>query len=131
MKHEIKTDDFYLSLEIIESDVSVLFLNVCSKGFGAKTSYEINLCDITWFANKICEMYETLEGGASIEDCDGDDMCITFETKKRGYIQVSGCLVERTYGQELNFLNEIEQSYVKEFCYGLKSEFVEKGGMVN
>lgn len=87
-------------------------------------SCAIDIYDVAWFADKICEVYEKLDGNASIDDCDGDDLCITFEAGKRGYIQVSGYLIEHTYGQKLHFSNEIEQSYLKEFCYGMKNECV-------
>lgn len=123
MKHEIITEDFRFSLEVERIDSGTeLFLFVCSNDFGAKARYTIEISDVAWFANRMWDLYEKLEGNVSLEDCDGDDFCITFEVRKCGYIQISGYLVERTYGQELHFQNEIEQSYVKEFCYGLKKE---------
>lgn len=128
MKQELVSEQFMLSFETTDSIRDADFdtymtVSVQSKGFSAVVDYVINLEDISWFANKLCDIYERLVGDATLEAADGDNLSITFEAKSCGHIQISGYLIDSVSGQELDFYSELDQSYLRTFCYELKEAY--------
>ena len=132
MEHTLKSEDFILKIlpKIFESDITyssntIMEVTVQSKGFLANTSMDIDIKQFAKFSVDLCKIYETLSGEAKIEEPYGMHMYLSFVGNGRGHIAIKGCLYkgDSAGSQSLEFDNDIEQTYLKEFCYNLKNSY--------
>ena len=132
MKHILKTDNFEISmdLKIFESDITyptntIMKVVVQSDDFSAGTSMDIDIKEFAQFVSNLVNIYETLSGEATIEEPYGQKMYISFIGNGRGYISVKGYLHSSNngYEQRLEFENDIDQTYLQNFCYELKNSY--------
>ena len=132
MKHILKTDNFEMSmdLEIFESDISyptntIMKAAVQSDEFSASTSMDIDIKEFAQFVFDLVNIYETLSGEAIIEEPYGVKMYISFSGNGRGHISVKGYLHSSNngYEQQMEFENDIDQTYLRKFCYELNNSY--------
>ena len=128
MEHILKTETFLLSikLQVFENDIkypnnTIMSIKVESDGFSASTNMDINIKDFAKFTIDLCQIYETLSGEARIEEPYGMHMYLSFIGNGRGHISVKGYLT--SCDQVLEFKNDIDQTYLQEFCYNLKKAY--------
>ena len=132
MKHILKTDNFEISmdLKIFESDISyptntIMKVVVQSDDFSAGTSMDIDIKEFAQFVSNLVNIYETLSGEAIIEEPYGVKMYISFSGNGRGHISVKGYLHSSNngYEQQMEFENDIDQTYLRNFCYELNNSY--------
>ena len=102
-----------------------LHIKIESNGFCGITSMDIDIKDLAKFSADLCALYENLSGEARITEAYGD-MYISFACKPRGHIAVRGYLEHRDGAgseQILTFENDIEQTYLTDFCYDLQNAY--------
>ncbi|MBR1700449.1 MAG: hypothetical protein IJ716_00690 [Lachnospiraceae bacterium] len=73
---------------------------------------------------------ENLAGCARLEEPYGVHNYIEFYAETGGHIRVKGIMNSMRYGyeQELSFENEIDQTYLKDFTFGLLADFSKYSG---
>lgn len=126
----LKTDSFSLGMTAQIFDLTLpinalLHIEVKSNGFSGSASMDLDAKDLAKFSDDLCVVYENLSGEARITEAYGE-MYICFACKHRGYLTVTGYLehIDRAGNvQTLTFENDIEQSYLKDFCYPLKNAY--------
>lgn len=132
MKHILKSEKFVLNIvpEIFEGDIkyssnTIMEIKVQSDGFSANTTMDIDIKQFAKFSADLCGIYETLSGEARIEEPYGMHMYLCFAGNGRGHITIKGYLHkgDGTGNQSLEFENDIDQTYLKEFCYDLKNSY--------
>lgn len=126
MIHVLETENFKLSIEpkIFQEDIefpanTILNIVVESDGFYANTTMDINIKYLAKFGYDLCRIYETLHGEARLEEPYGHHMWFSFVGNGIGHIAIKGYLSKgNIIGMEqvLEFENEIDQTYLKQFC---------------
>ena len=132
--YRIETDTFTLDLspEIYEQDfvypVNVnLGVRISSYGYSADTYMDVGVQGIAEFALRLKDLYETLSGEARLEEPYGVHNYIEFVADTGGHIRVLGRLNNKCafgYTQEINFENEIDQTYLSNFVNRLLADYV-------
>ena len=86
MKHIIETENFFVCIEpeIFETDINlptntILKIDVRSDGFTASTTMDIDIKDLAKLGKDLCQIYETLQGNARLEEPYGQHMYMSFE----------------------------------------------------
>lgn len=133
MKYKLDAVDFKLELSLkIWDDIfpcpndSLLKIYVFSNHFSAETEIDIGVKDFVEFAVKLKYMYDNLKGEAKITEAYSDRNFINFSVDKRGYFRITG----RLYGmkefctQKIEFENDVEQTYIRDFAYSLYKDYV-------
>ena len=133
MKHILESENFTVCIEpqIFEADIdlstnTILSIEVNSDGFAGNTTMDIDIKDLAKFGNDLCHIYETLHGEARLEEPYGLHMYLSFVGNGRGHIAIKGYLHKgNRIGSEqvLEFENDIDQTYLKQFCYELSSNY--------
>lgn len=130
MEHILSADGFELriSLKIFGEDIkystnTIMYISVQSNNFGAIATMDIDVKDFAIFAKNLCMVYETLSGEARIEEPYGLHMYINFKGNCRGHIAINGIFQDGNE-QKLEFQNEIDQTYLRAFCYELRDEYL-------
>ena len=131
--YRIETDSFILRFfpEIHEQDflypVNVnLGVKVSSYGYSADTFMDVGVRGIAEFAAQLKRLYESLAGEARLEEPYSVHNYIEFIAETGGHIRVVGRLNNKNafgYTQEINFENEIDQTYLSEFVIRLHDDF--------
>ena len=128
MKYQLKTDNFFLGceLQVFESDIkypsnTVMQISVSSSGFSGESSMDIDVKQFAVFSAELLNIYDTLTGAARIDEPYGEQF-IQFSGNGLGLIQVKGYLIDNSANgciQKLNFENEFDQTYLKDFSHML------------
>ena len=128
----IESENFLLELSpsVYEEDFSSpvnirLGIKVSSYGFSADSVMDTGIREMTDFVMQLKEMYEKLNGSAELSEPYGISY-VKFLAKAGGHISVWGRISNKSsfgFEQELTFDNEIDQTYIKDFVYGLCSDF--------
>ena len=131
--YRIETDTFILefSPEIHLQDFAypvnvTLGVKVSSYGYSAETFMDVRVQDIAEFAVQLNNLYETLEGEAKLEEPYSVHNYIVFIAEPNGHIKVIGQLNNKNvfgYTQEINFENEIDQTFLRSFIDQLFTDF--------
>ncbi len=130
--YRIEADTFLLEFfpEIHEQDfiypVNVtLGVKVYSYGYSADTFMDVGVQGIAEFALQLKGLYETLKGEARLEEPYSVHNYIEFIAETGGHIRVMGRLNKSAFGctQEINFENEIDQTYLRTFINRLLADF--------
>lgn len=126
MKHILHTNNFTLEIElqVFEKDFelpvnAILNISVQSDGFGAKTTMDIDVKELSKFAFGLKNLYDILIGTIRLEEPYGLHNYIEFSGNGNGYINVVGVLnnyCRNGLEQELQFRNEFDQTYLNEFA---------------
>lgn len=130
-KYKLITENFTFECEIkiLEKDIliptnSILNVKVNSDNFTASTTLDIDISMFSSFTNDLLNIYNSLKGTAIIKEPYGSNF-IEFIAKNNGHIYVKGKinnLCRNGYNQELNFENEFDQTFLKEFAYDIYNE---------
>lgn len=133
MKHIIETEKFFVCIEpeIFETDINLrtntkLKIDVRSNGFTASTTMDIDIKDLAKLGKDLCQIYETLQGNARLEEPYGQHMYISFVGNKRGHIAIKGYLHKgNRVGSEqiLEFENDIDQTCLRPFYLELLNNY--------
>jgi hypothetical protein len=136
--YRIEADTFVLDLypEIHEEDFAYpvnvsLGMKVSSYGYSADTFMDVGVQGIADFALQLKNLYETLTGEARLEEPYSVHNYIEFIARTGGHIRVMGRLNNKSafgYTQEINFENEIDQTYLREFVNQLLADFGKYAG---
>ncbi len=131
--YRIEADTFILEFipEIHEQDlvypVNVyLGVKVSSYGYSADTFMDVGVQGIAGFALQLKGLYDTLSGEARLEEPYSVHNYIEFVAETGGHIRVYGRLNNKSaygYTQEINFENEIDQTYLRDFVNRLLADF--------
>jgi len=131
--YRIEADTFILELfpEIHEQDFAYpvnvnLGVKVSSYDYSADTFMDVGVQGIAEFALHLKELYETLTGEARLEEPYSAHNYIEFIAETSGHIRVMGRLNNKNafgYTQEINFENEIDQTYLRRFANRLFADF--------
>ena len=131
--YRIETDSFILGFfpEIHEQDFSYpvnvnLGVKVSSYGYSADTVMDVGVRGIAEFAAQLKRLYESLTGEARLEEPYSVHNYIEFIAETGGHIRVVGRLNNKNafgYMHEINFENEIDQTYLSEFVIRLHDDF--------
>ena len=92
----------------------------------ADTFMDVGVQGIAEFALQLKDLYETLSGEARLEEPYSVHNYIEFVAKTGGHIRVMGRLNNKSafgYTQEINFENEIDQTYLRGFVNRLLADF--------
>ena len=92
----------------------------------ADTFMDVGVQGIAEFALQLKDLYETLSGEARLEEPYSVHNYIEFVAKTGGHIRVMGRLNNKSafgYTQEINFENEIDQTYLRDFVNRLLADF--------
>lgn len=125
MKHILKTNNFYLELEldIFEENLeipinTIMNIYVESYGFIGRASLEIDIKQLYEFAISVYELYNSLTGTAKITEHYGHKSFLEISGDKSGHINIKGEIsyTNNFYTQELKFENEFDQTYLKDFA---------------
>ena len=129
----LKADTFILELfpEIHEQDFAYpvnvnLGVKVSSYGYSADTFMDVGVQGIAIFAAQLKKLYESLSGEARLEEPYSVHNYIEFIAKTGGHVKVLGRLNNKSafgYTQEINFENEIDQTYLSGFVSRLFDDF--------
>lgn len=129
MEHILSAKNFYLNInpktfeeEVRLSNNTIMEVTVQSDGFSAKASMDIGIKELAKFALDLTHIYETLSGEARIEEPYGMHMYLSFAGDGIGHIAVKGYLYKNNgigNEQTLEFENDIGQTYLGKFSYGL------------
>ncbi len=117
--------------EIHEQDLAYpvnvyLGVRVSSYGYSADTFMDVGVQGIVEFAVQLKDLYESLSGEARLEEPYSVHNYIEFIAETGGHIRVMGRLNNKSaygYTQEINFENEIDQTYLREFVNRLLADF--------
>lgn len=127
--YELRTENFVMRLDFDNmkndalSEYVKVLLYIKSDNFSAAANIEFEKYILVSFSDELCDLYEKLEGKALLDEEYGQASFVSFEGNGNGHFMVKGRLMETgKYGnrQYMEFENDIEQSYLKEFCYDLK-----------
>ena len=131
--YRIEADTFILEFipEIHEQDFAYpvnvyLGVKVSSYGYSADTFMDVGVQRIAEFALRLKDLYETLSGEARLEEPYSVHNYIEFVAETGGHIRVVGQLNNKSafgYTQEINFENEIDQTYLRDFVNRLLADF--------
>jgi len=131
--YRIEADRFTLEFfpEIHEQDIAYpvniyLGVKVSSYGYSADTFMDVGVQGIAEFALQLKDLYETLSGKARLEEPYSVHNYLEFVAKTGGHIRVIGRLNNKSaygYTQEINFENEIDQTYLRDFVSRLAADF--------
>lgn len=114
---EAKT--FYSDMQYPNSTILEVILE--SDGFRANTTMDIDIKEFRVFASEINNLYETLQGSATIKETYGKQK-IRFSVDKTGHVFVAGLLhnnCRNGHYQLLEFENSFEPSFLKSFVRSL------------
>ena len=131
--YRIETDTFVLELtpKIHEQDLTypvnvTLGVKISSYGYSADTYMDVGVQGIAEFAVQLKNLYETLTGKSKLEEPYSVHNYIEFIAETGGHIKVTGRLNNKNafgYTQEINFENEIDQTFLKSFVNQLFADF--------
>ena len=131
--YRIEADRFILEFipEIHEQDFAYpvnvyLGVKVSSYGYSADTYMDVGVQGIAEFALQLKNLYETLSGEARLEEPYSVHNYLEFVAETGGHIRVMGRLNNKSafgYTQEINFENEIDQTYLRDFVNRLLADF--------
>ena len=131
--YRIETDTFILELipEIYLQDFAypvnvTVGVKVSSYGYSADTFMDVGVQGIVKFAVQLKNLYETLEGEAKLEEPYSVHNYIEFIAEPNGHIKVTGRLNNKNafgHTQEINFENEIDQTFLRSFIDQLFTDF--------
>ena len=131
--YRIETDTFILDFfpEIHEQDFSCpvnvnLGVKISSYGYSADTFMDVGVRGIAEFVAQLKRLYESLAGEARLEEPYSAHNYIEFIAATGGHIRVVGRLNNKNafgYTQEINFENEIDQTYLSGFVIRLHDDF--------
>ena len=131
--YRIEADRFTLEFfpEIHEQDFAYpvnvyLGVKVSSYGYSADTYMDVGVQGIAEFALQLKDLYETLSGEARLEEPYSVHNYLEFVAETGGHIRVMGRLNNKSafgYTQEINFENEIDQTYLRGFVNRLLADF--------
>lgn len=128
MEHTLQSDNFTLKItpKIFEPDImypsnTIMAVEIISTCYFCKASMDIDVKKLAEFADSLCEIYESLIGEARIEEPYGKQMFISFTGDGKGHIAIEGYLTDNCFS--LEFSDSTDQTYLKEFCYGLKKSY--------
>lgn len=133
MEYQLKSENFLLTInpKVFEEDIylpsnTILEVTIQSDGFSAHTTMDIDIKEFSKFALDLTHLYETLSGEARIEEPYGLHMYMLFVGNGNGHIAIKGYLHKETRignEQNLEFENDIDQTYLKNFCYALLNDY--------
>lgn len=133
MEYILEMEEFLLCLKpkVFESDIhltnnTIMEVMVCSNGFSAQTSMDIDVKDLAVFSCDVKKIYDTLSGEARLEEPYGMHMYLSFIGDGRGHMTVKGFLHKETSAgneQNLTFENEIDQTGLQDFSRRLVDDF--------
>lgn len=131
----ILSDSFKITIKILDCDLcatkkgnpynTYCSVEIFSDGFYGNTKFLVNIIDLISFSRKIEDMYNTLNGKASIKDYDFGS-CLNVECDNIGKFCFNGVIINESF-QELKFSNIIDQTYIKDFL----RDFLEEIRIVN
>jgi hypothetical protein len=87
---------------------------------------DVGVQGIAEFALQLKDLYETLSGEARLEEPFSVHNYLEFVAETGGHIRVMGRLNNKSafgYTQEINFENEIDQTYLRDFVNRLLADF--------
>lgn len=133
MEYQLNAENFLLAInpKVFEEDIqlssnTILEVTIQSDGFSANTTMDIDIKEFAKFALNLTHIYETLSGEARIEEPYGLHMYMSFIGNGRGHIAIKGYLHKGNgtgNEQSLEFENDIDQTYLKNFCYALLCDY--------
>ena len=128
-QYELKTEDFYLNIEAdfsknncIEDDREDILLQVKSSAFSAYIYSFICKSDFISFVFNLNQLYESLEGSVKLEERYEGNF-IEFTALATGYIKVRGELHTLDFKHKLEFENQFDQTYLREFAKKLYQDY--------
>lgn len=131
--YRLEAENFLLELkpEVHQDDLpfpvnTSLHVKVCSYGFSAESTMDMDARMLADFAVYLNGLYETLQGSAKLEEPYGVHCYIEFTACRRGHIKVEGVIHNGNaygYEQELHFENEFDQTYLHSFARALFSDY--------
>ena len=129
-KYILKASDFALEIELaaFEEDIdipinSMLNIKICSDNFSAVTTMDMDIRAFRIFAEKLFNVYTSLQGYAELKEPYGNNFII-FKAMANGHIHVNGVVYNHCisgHEQELRFENEFDQTYLREFVNEIKN----------
>lgn len=105
---------------------TILKIDVKSNGFTASTTMDIDIKDLAKLGKDLCQIYETLQGNARLEESYGQHMYMSFVGNNRGHIAIKGYLHKGDrIGSEqvLEFENDVDQTCLRPFYLELLSNY--------
>ena len=132
MKHILEANNLHLELNmnIFEKDIkyssnAIMSMTFKCNEFSAQTSMDIDIKEFAVFVEKICAMYEKLNGTALIKEPYGNEQFIEFSCNKTGCIVIKGflCNLNDTSSYKLNFEKTIDQTYIENFIKSFKGTY--------
>ena len=132
--YSITTENFRLEInpEVNEEDISYpinthLHVAMSSSGFSLKDAImEIDVKALAAFAFTLNELFETLTGTAELREPYGAQDFLQFSADSGGHIKVKGKISGSDWNghtQKLDFENEFDQTYLKNFAKKLFSDY--------
>ena len=132
MKHTLESDKLYMELNVnvFESDINyssntILDIIIRCNEFSAQTAMDIDIKEFAVLAEKICAMYEKLNGTALIKEPYGNEQFIEFSCDKTGHIIIKGflCNLNDSCSYKLNFEKTIDQTDIENFIKSFKGTY--------
>ena len=130
--YRLQTEDFQLEMiaAVHEEDMSSpvntsLVVSVSSDGFSAGAGMDVDVRDLSEFAVRLNELYESLEGTARLEEPYSDGY-MEFSADSLGHVRIRGCVQKSSacgFTQKLIFANEFDQTYLRRFAEELLADF--------
>lgn len=128
MEHILMDENFALKItpKVFEADIiypsnTIMEVEIKSNSYSVRTTMDVDAKKLAEFADSLCEIYESLIGEARIEEPYGKQMFISFTGDGKGHIGIEGYLADDCFS--LEFSDSTNQTYLKEFCYGLKKTY--------
>ncbi len=121
-KLELCTKTFMEDIELPNN--TSMAVTVQSDGFAGNATMDVGIKDLCKFAADLCWIYDTLSGEAKIEEPYGLHMYLYFSGDGKGHVVVKGHLHQRNrigHENSLEFVNYIDQTVLKSFCFPLLS----------
>ena len=124
--YQIRTENFSLQFEPIGFDKPLLKnreklrVSVKSHGFSADVILNISSSELKDFAADLNAFYETLKGGAELEEIRGHSR-FSFSSTACGHICVFIAIEQD--GHELSFGNSFDQTFLKDFSNALFADY--------
>ncbi|MCR5562666.1 MAG: hypothetical protein K6F46_04735 [Desulfovibrio sp.] len=124
--YQIKTANFFLQFEPIGFDKPLLKnkeklrVKVKSHGFSADVILDISTPELKDFAADLNAFYETLKGGAELEEIRARSR-FSFSSTACGHICVFITIIQN--GHELSFGNSFDQTFLKDFSNALFADY--------
>lgn len=128
--YQIKTENFFLQFEPIGFDKphlknkEKLRVKIKSHGFSADVVLNIGTSELKDFAADLNTFYETLKGGAELEEIRGRNR-FSFSSTVCGHVCVFITIIQKWdgHGHELSFGNSFDQTFLKDFSKALFADY--------